>query len=45
MVSSQEDLFQPVIELPEPTRQARYQRLVGLDHIKIARNWSGALKS
>ncbi len=36
MVSSQEDLFQPVIELPEPTRQARYQRLVGLDHIKIA---------
>jgi AAA+ superfamily predicted ATPase len=33
-VSSQDDLFHPVIELPEPTRQARYNRLVGLDAVK-----------
>jgi len=28
------ELFHPVLELPEPVRQARYQRLVGLDDIK-----------
>jgi AAA+ superfamily predicted ATPase len=33
-VSSQDDLFHPVIELPEVTRQARYDRLVGLDETK-----------
>lgn len=31
---SQDDLFQPVIELPEDVRDDRYRRLVGLDHIK-----------
>ena len=29
-----EDLFHPVIELPEPIRAKRYRRLVGLDDIK-----------
>jgi AAA+ superfamily predicted ATPase len=33
-MSSQDDLFHPVIELPEATRQARYERLVGLDDVK-----------
>jgi len=33
-VSSQDDLFHPMIELPEPTRQTRYDRLVGLDAVK-----------
>ncbi|WP_030616322.1 AAA family ATPase [Streptomyces fulvoviolaceus] len=33
-MSSQDDLFHPVIELPEPTRQARYDRLIGLDTVK-----------
>jgi AAA+ superfamily predicted ATPase len=33
-VSTLEDLFQPVIELPEPVRAWRYRRLVGLDDIK-----------
>ncbi|MEV6985804.1 AAA family ATPase [Sphaerisporangium sp. NPDC051017] len=33
-MSSQDDLFYPVIELPEPTRRARYDRLVGLDAMK-----------
>jgi AAA+ superfamily predicted ATPase len=33
-LSTQDDLFHPVIELPEPVRQARYDRLVGLDDIK-----------
>jgi AAA+ superfamily predicted ATPase len=33
-VSNQEDLFHPVIELPEPVRAKRYHRLVGLDEIK-----------
>lgn len=33
-MSDQDDLFHPVIELPEPVRQARYRRLVGLDEIK-----------
>jgi len=29
-----EDLFHPVVELPEPVRAERYRRLVGLDDIK-----------
>lgn len=29
-----EDLFHPVLELPEPVRAARYRRLVGMDDIK-----------
>jgi AAA+ superfamily predicted ATPase len=33
-MSAQDELFHPVIELPEPVRAARYDRLVGLDHIK-----------
>jgi SpoVK/Ycf46/Vps4 family AAA+-type ATPase len=33
-VSITDDLFHPVIELPEPVRAARYRRLVGLDDIK-----------
>jgi AAA+ superfamily predicted ATPase len=33
-VTAIEDLFHPVIELPEPVRAQRYQRLVGLDDIK-----------
>lgn len=33
-MSSQDDLFHPVVELPEPVRQARYDRLVGLDDVK-----------
>lgn len=33
-MSTQDDLFHPVIELPEPVRADRYARLVGLDHIK-----------
>ncbi|RPF21505.1 AAA family ATPase [Myceligenerans xiligouense] len=33
-MSSDTELFHPVIELPDPTRAARYQRLVGVDHIK-----------
>ncbi|WP_410659901.1 AAA family ATPase [Amycolatopsis sp. lyj-112] len=33
-MSSQDDLFHPVVELPEPVRQARYNRLVGLDDVK-----------
>lgn len=31
---SDTELFHPVIELPDPIRAARYQRLVGVDHIK-----------
>jgi AAA+ superfamily predicted ATPase len=34
-VTSQDDLFHPVIDLPEPTRRARYDRLVGLDDMKL----------
>jgi AAA+ superfamily predicted ATPase len=30
----QDDLFQPIIELPEPVRADRYRRLVGLTDIK-----------
>jgi SpoVK/Ycf46/Vps4 family AAA+-type ATPase len=33
-VSTQDDLFHPVVVLPEPIRQARYDRLVGLGDIK-----------
>ncbi len=33
-VIDQSDGFHPVIELPEPVREARYRRLVGLDEIK-----------
>jgi AAA+ superfamily predicted ATPase len=33
-MSVAEDLFHPVVELPEPTRAERYRRLVGLDGIK-----------
>lgn len=33
-MSAAEDLFHPVIELPEPIRADRYSRLVGLDEIK-----------
>ncbi len=33
-MTSQDDLFHPVIELPEPVRTARYRRLVGLDAVK-----------
>lgn len=33
-MSAQEDLFHPVIQLPEDVRTSRYSRLVGLDDIK-----------
>jgi SpoVK/Ycf46/Vps4 family AAA+-type ATPase len=33
-MTAQDDLFQPVIELPEPVRTDRYRRLVGLTDIK-----------
>jgi SpoVK/Ycf46/Vps4 family AAA+-type ATPase len=33
-VSTVEDLFHPVVELPEPVRADRYRRLVGVDDIK-----------
>jgi AAA+ superfamily predicted ATPase len=33
-VSTIEELFHPVIELPEPVRAQRYRRLVGVGHIK-----------
>jgi SpoVK/Ycf46/Vps4 family AAA+-type ATPase len=33
-VSTLDDLFHPVIELPDPVRAQRYSRLVGVDHIK-----------
>jgi AAA+ superfamily predicted ATPase len=33
-VSTVEDLFHPIIELPERVRSERYQRLVGVDDIK-----------
>jgi hypothetical protein len=29
-----EDLFHPVVDLPEPVRAERYRRLVGVDDIK-----------
>ncbi|WP_034266571.1 AAA family ATPase [Actinospica robiniae] len=34
-MASQDDLFHPVIELPEPVRHNRYRRLVGLDDVKL----------
>jgi AAA+ superfamily predicted ATPase len=34
-MSTQEDLFQPVVTLPEDIRQGRYDRLVGLEDFKI----------
>lgn len=42
-MASQDDLFHPVIELPEPVRQARYHRLVGLDDIKTRLRKEAAL--
>jgi AAA+ superfamily predicted ATPase len=33
-VSTAEDLFHPVVELPEPVRAARFKRLVGVDDVK-----------
>lgn len=33
-MSTVEDLFHPVVELPEPVRAERYRRLVGVDAIK-----------
>jgi AAA+ superfamily predicted ATPase len=33
-MSTLEDLFHPVIELPEPVRADRYRRLVGLEDVK-----------
>ena len=33
-MSTTDDLFHPVIELPEPVRAARYQRLVGVEDMK-----------
>ena len=33
-MSTVDDLFHPVVELPEPVRAERYRRLVGLDDIK-----------
>ncbi|GLZ60949.1 AAA family ATPase [Micromonospora sp. NBRC 107095] len=34
-MATQDDLFQPVIELPEPIRAERYRRLVGLTDTKV----------
>jgi len=33
-MSSVEDLFHPIVELPEPVRAERYRRLVGVDDVK-----------
>lgn len=33
-MTTQDDLFHPVVELPEPVRADRYRRLVGLDETK-----------
>jgi AAA+ superfamily predicted ATPase len=33
-VSTVEDLFHPVVELPEPVRTDRYRRLIGVDDVK-----------
>lgn len=33
-LTSDKELFHDVIVLPEPVRQRRYERLVGLNHIK-----------
>ncbi|MGW9171085.1 AAA family ATPase [Streptomyces decoyicus] len=42
-MTSQDDLFHPVIELPEPTRRARYDRLVGLEGVKLRLRKEAAL--
>ncbi|WP_329581350.1 AAA family ATPase [Kitasatospora sp. NBC_01250] len=42
-MTSQDDLFHPVVELPEPTRRARYDRLVGLDDMKLRLRKEAAL--
>ncbi|WP_026454397.1 AAA family ATPase [Saccharomonospora iraqiensis] len=42
-MTSQDNLFHPVIELPEPTHRARYDRLVGLDDIKARLRKEAAL--
>ncbi len=42
-MTSQDDLFHPVIELPEPIRRARYDRLVGLDGMKLRLRKEAAL--
>ncbi|MFJ9680975.1 AAA family ATPase [Streptomyces sp. NPDC101194] len=42
-MTSQDDLFHPVIELPESTRRARYDRLVGLDGMKLRLRKEAAL--
>ncbi|MFE3787308.1 AAA family ATPase [Streptomyces goshikiensis] len=42
-MTSQDDLFHPVIELPEPTRRARYDRLVGLEDVKLRLRKEAAL--
>lgn len=42
-MTSQDDLFQPVIELPEATRRSRYNRLVGLDDMKLRLRKEAAL--
>lgn len=42
-MTSQDDLFHPVIELPEATRRARYDRLVGLDDMKLRLRKEAAL--
>ncbi|WP_394378393.1 AAA family ATPase [Saccharopolyspora spinosa] len=42
-MTNQDDLFHPVIELPEPTRRARYDRLVGLDDTKLRLRKEAAL--
>ncbi|MFF9427022.1 AAA family ATPase [Streptomyces sp. NPDC014746] len=42
-MTSQDDLFHPIIELPEPTRRARYDRLIGLDSTKLRLRKEAAL--
>lgn len=34
-MTTTDELFHPIIELPEPIRHDRYRRLVGLDEIKV----------
>ncbi|MCX5215604.1 ATP-binding protein [Kitasatospora sp. NBC_00240] len=42
-MTSQDDLFHPVIQLPEPTRYDRYRRLVGLEDTKLRLRKEAAL--
>ena len=42
-MTNQDELFHPVIELPEPVRAARYRRLVGLEAIKTRLRKEAAL--